>query len=208
MPSWSLTLTGTPSRCVVGWVLKPRGSVSRHPGRQQAAGSGHRCAARTVLLCNTCIITSWTAATSFLSACLHYSSPYSTPVCLQDVELEIQVLPGNMDKAWIPDFIENKLKEALCFSVSRALLISPGTAQAVQHRHFRQRRAAQGSTGLCRVPQGGGCPSLPRPALAPRTCPQRRTHQAIQSNTAFSLDLHCSTCLPGLACRWGWRTPT
>ena len=51
------------------------------------------------------------------------------------MELEIQVLPGNMDKAWIPDFIESKLKEALTFSVSRHLLAAPqpggagGTAQ-------------------------------------------------------------------------------
>jgi hypothetical protein len=140
-------------------------SRKREQAPWQAAGSGHRCAARTVLLCNTCIITSWTAATSFLSACLHYSSPYSTPVCLQDVELEIQVLPGNMDKAWIPDFIENKLKEALCFSVSRALLISPGTAQAVQHRHFRQRRAAQ------------GCAGSHREVAAP-PCQGRRWHHA------------------------------
>lgn len=34
-----------------------------------------------------------------------------------DVELEIQVLPGSMDKAWIPNFIEDKLKELLTFSV-------------------------------------------------------------------------------------------
>ncbi|KAI3438809.1 hypothetical protein D9Q98_001226 [Chlorella vulgaris] len=35
----------------------------------------------------------------------------------QDVELEIQVLPGSMDKAWIPNFLEDKLKGALTFSV-------------------------------------------------------------------------------------------
>lgn len=46
----------------------------------------------------------------------HPSSPLSR-VSLQDVELEIQVLPGSMDKAWIPNFLEDKLKGALTFSV-------------------------------------------------------------------------------------------
>ncbi|KAL4425484.1 hypothetical protein ABPG75_009500 [Micractinium tetrahymenae] len=35
----------------------------------------------------------------------------------QDVELQIQVLPSSMDKAWIPNFIEDKLKALLDFTV-------------------------------------------------------------------------------------------
>ncbi|PSC76727.1 Extended synaptotagmin-3 [Micractinium conductrix] len=34
-----------------------------------------------------------------------------------DVELEIQVLPASMDKAWIPNFIEDKVKDLLTFTV-------------------------------------------------------------------------------------------
>lgn len=35
----------------------------------------------------------------------------------QDVEIQIQVLPASMDKAWIPNIIENKLKDLLDFTV-------------------------------------------------------------------------------------------
>ncbi|KAL4421096.1 hypothetical protein ABPG77_009623 [Micractinium sp. CCAP 211/92] len=35
----------------------------------------------------------------------------------QDVEIQIQVLPASMDKAWIPNFIEDKLKALLDFTV-------------------------------------------------------------------------------------------
>lgn len=40
----------------------------------------------------------------------------------QDIELEIQVLPGSMDKAWLPNFIESRLKDLLTLSVRQPLL--------------------------------------------------------------------------------------
>ena len=47
--------------------------------------------------------------------------PLPPPPPPQDVKLEIQVLPANMDKAWIPNFIEKPLINLLTFTVSRAV---------------------------------------------------------------------------------------
>ena len=141
-------------------------------------------------------------------------APTSHPAC-QDVELEIQVLPASMDKAWIPNFIEDKVKDLLTFTVGGWMdgwvgEWMDGSATRVRAlfgvHHPASHPLCPFNVPCCTAQCTGAAPQRePSAAVVPghvgalACLPRRRAHpQPALTIGPAALALR--------ACRWAWRT--